>query len=69
MRDTVAISAVQLFRLGDHAIVRVEVDGEWREVISERIDGSFSHIAEVAGIRAAAGLSTRTMRTYTPSQS
>ena len=59
---TVAISGVQAFRLGDHVIVRVEIDGAWCEVISERIDGAFSHIVEVGGIRKAARTTARLLR-------
>lgn len=44
--DLEAGRPVWLRREGDHAIVLVEVDGEWREVIRERYDGQFSHIWE-----------------------
>ena len=47
----IAVEGVWLVRLGDQAIVRVEIDGRWIDVIEEHIDGSFSHIVEPAGIR------------------
>lgn len=46
----IAISGVWLRREGEDAVVLVEIDGEWRRVIVERVDGSFSHIAERGGI-------------------
>lgn len=33
-------------REGDHAVVLIEVDGKWREIIRERYDSPFSHIWE-----------------------
>jgi hypothetical protein len=46
---TVVVSAVWLRRSGDYAIVSVEIDGIWREVVREHIEGPFSHIAEARG--------------------
>lgn len=37
--------------LGDHVVVKAEIDGEWIEVIREWHDGSFSHIVEPLGMR------------------
>ena len=50
MRETIEITGVWLVRLGDKAIVRVEIDGRWIDVIEEHAEGSFSHIAETGGI-------------------
>jgi len=47
--DRVTITAVWLRRIGDHAEVLVEIDGQWRLVTRERFDGLFSHIAEARG--------------------
>lgn len=52
MADTVQVSGVHLKRIGDKAIVAVEVDGRWVDIIEEYYDGSFSHICEPGGIRA-----------------
>lgn len=50
------IRAVWLKREGDDAVVCVETPaGRWVEIIRERIDGSFSHICEAAGIWRQAG--------------
>lgn len=46
-----AVEGVWLRRDGDHAVVLVEVEGEWHEVIREHYDGNFSHITESGGIR------------------
>lgn len=40
------ITAIRLIRLGDHAIVEVEQNGTFVEVIRERYDGAFCHIVE-----------------------
>lgn len=50
----VAVSGIHLLRIGEHAIVKVEIDSQWIEVIRERYDGAFSHIVEPSGIRRAA---------------
>jgi len=49
----VAVTGIWLVRLGDHAIVKAEIDGVWVEVIREGYDGSFSHIVEPGGMRGA----------------
>lgn len=46
-----SITAIWLKRIGDHAIVEVEVDGKFVQVIREHIDGAFSHIVEESGIK------------------
>ena len=42
---------IWLRREGDYAIVEVEFDGEWVEVIREHIDGNFSHCVHPVGIQ------------------
>lgn len=51
----VAITAVYLKTIGDRAIVEVEIDGAWVEVINNHYDGDniISHIVEANGIRRA----------------
>jgi hypothetical protein len=49
----VQISGLMLRRSGDHAIVEIEIEGRWVEVIREFIDAPFSHIVEPGGMRAA----------------
>lgn len=56
MKTVVDITAIMLRKgvgvdghLG-HAIVQVEIDGKWVEVIRETIDANFSHIVEGVGI-------------------
>ncbi len=49
MKTPVTITAIWLLRLGDHAEVRVEIDGEWYTAIREHVDGPFSWIAEGNG--------------------
>ena len=51
MQEPITVSGIQLVRIGDYAIVNVEVDGKWVEVIREHVEGSFSHIVEPSGIR------------------
>lgn len=51
MKDTIAVSGIMLRRSGDYAIVEVEIDGVWREIIMEPLDAPFSHIVEPAGMR------------------
>lgn len=38
--------AIWLKRDGKHAVVLVELDGKWIEVIRESVDAPFSHIKE-----------------------
>jgi spermidine synthase len=40
------MNPIWLRREGDHAIVSVEIDGQWIEVIREFIPSPFSHIWE-----------------------
>lgn len=42
--------AIWLRRVGIHAVVYVEFDGQWVEVIREPVDCPFSHIVEPSGI-------------------
>ena len=48
----VAVDGIWLRRAGDYAIVLVERDGIWHEIIHEHVDGPFSHICEPDGVRA-----------------
>lgn len=48
------IKGIWLVRVGDCASVRVEIADKWVEVLSERIDGPFSHIVEPGGVMRAA---------------
>ena len=48
----VAVDGIWLRREGDHAVVLVERDGRWLEIIREYIDAPFSHICEPNGVRA-----------------
>lgn len=42
---------IWLRRVGDFAVVEVEFDGEWVEVIREHVDGNFSHCVHPVGIQ------------------
>lgn len=44
--------AIWLRREGDFAVVLIEKDGAFVEVIREPLDGPFSHIVEPSGIKA-----------------
>jgi hypothetical protein len=48
-KKEVAITGIWLRRLNDRAEVLAEVNGEWRLVIAEYLEGNFSHIAEGNG--------------------
>jgi hypothetical protein len=50
---TVEITAIWLRRIGNELHVCAEIDGEWRRVITELVDGNISHIAETNGIASA----------------
>jgi len=41
--DVARIEWIRLRRQGEHAIVEVEVDGVFHELIREHVDGPFSH--------------------------
>lgn len=43
-------NAIHLVRLGNFAVVRMEVEGRWVELIREPYDAPFSHIVEPSGI-------------------
>lgn len=51
MKDQITISGVMLRRSSDYAIVEVEYNGVWREVIREFVESPFSHIVEPSGMR------------------
>ena len=46
MQEPITVSGIQLVRIGDYAVVNVELNGKWVEVIREHVEGSFSHIVE-----------------------
>lgn len=50
MKTPVTVTAVRIFRLGDHVHLEAEVDGEWRALATEHLESNFSHIVEGAGI-------------------
>ena len=50
---SVTISGLWLRRSGNNAVVSVEIDGKWLDVITEHVDGQFSHIVEPCGIKEA----------------
>lgn len=47
----VLITGAHLKRIGENAVVSLEMNGRWVDVIAERFDGCFSHIIESCGIR------------------
>lgn len=46
------ISGAWLRREGNHAVMALEIDGQWVDVSRELAEGHFSHIVEVGGIEA-----------------
>jgi len=44
-------NALHLFAEGEHAVLAIEVNGKWIELIRERLDSPFSHIIEPLGIK------------------
>lgn len=50
---SIAVEGVWLRRVGDEMQVLAEVDGSWRLLVSEPVEGSCSHIVEPHGIRSA----------------
>lgn len=52
-KQPIPITAAWLLTIGDKVIVRLEINGSWHDVIVEHKEGSYSHIAETGGIRAA----------------
>ena len=59
MSEQISITGIHLVHEGGEddpkadAVVLVEIDGKWHEVIRENIHGNFSHIIETGGIRKA----------------
>ena len=51
--DYIGVKGIWLRRIGDEVQVLAEGEDGWRLVITERIDGYFSHIAEPSGIASA----------------
>jgi hypothetical protein len=52
-RIAVPVEGVWLVREGAYAVVKVEIRGQWYEIIREHAEGNFSHITEPGGIRSA----------------
>lgn len=50
-REVIAVSGIMLRRSGLNAIVSVDIDGTWHDVIVEPLDANFSHIVEPRGIQ------------------
>ncbi len=51
--DYIGVKGIWLRRIGDEVQVLAEGEGGWRIVITEAIDGQFSHIVETSGIASA----------------
>lgn len=49
-KEPVLISGVWCRRIDNNVEVLVEVDGEWRLIITEPADSNFGHIVEPLGI-------------------
>jgi hypothetical protein len=47
--EPVPVTAAWLRHIGDNAQLLLEIDGQWRLVAEENIDGPFSWIAEARG--------------------
>lgn len=45
------IKAIKLVRKGEFAVVEIETDSGWTQVIREFIDSPFSHIVEESGMQ------------------
>lgn len=43
--------ALHLLAEGEYAVLKIEVNGKWVELIRERLDSPFSHIIEPLGIQ------------------
>lgn len=50
VRETKALHAIMLVAEGGCAVVKIEIGGQWIELIRESLDGPFSHIIEPSGI-------------------
>jgi hypothetical protein len=55
--EAVPVTGVHLKRVGNRAVVAVEIDGKWVDIIEEHYEGNFSHICEPSGMRGRAALS------------
>ncbi len=51
--DYIGVKGIWLRRIGDEVQVLAEGEDGWRIIITEPIDGSFSHIVEPSGIASA----------------
>lgn len=49
--EPIAVSGVELRREGDWAVVLVEIDGEYHEVMREYVESNFDHHVSAGGIR------------------
>jgi hypothetical protein len=47
--EPVPVTAAWLHRTGNNAQLLLEIDGQWRLIAEENIDGPFSWIAEARG--------------------
>ena len=47
--EPVPVTGAWLRRIGVEAQLLLEIDGEWRLIVAEHVDGPFSHIAEARG--------------------
>lgn len=50
-KQTVTISGLMLRAQGNDAIVELEINGVWYEIVACDMRGSFSHIVEPLGIQ------------------
>lgn len=51
--DVIEISGVWLRKIDRELQVCVEVDGQWKRVLTDHCEGPISHIVETSGIRKA----------------
>jgi hypothetical protein len=58
----VVVSGIWLRAEGKHAVVLVERDGQWTEVIREFLESPFSHIIEPDGVRSRCDAALATAR-------
>lgn len=51
MKKGITLTGIRLHRDMNDAVVSVEINGKWIEVIREGCDSNFSHIIEPLGIK------------------
>lgn len=49
-KEPVSISGIWCRKIGHNVEVLVEIEGEWRLVITEPVDNNFGHIVEPCGM-------------------